>query len=82
MRIIDSYMPNYYMPDAYLPSPTWAKPIYGNAPIGWIAANKFGFTNIDGDILMRLYDRTFNHPTSRNAIDASLCDEVCDKKIE
>ncbi len=82
MRIIDSYMPNYYMPDAYLPSPAWAKPIYGNAPIGWIAANKFGFTNIDGDILMRLYDRTFNHPTSRKRIDTALCDEVCDKQIE
>ena len=82
MRIIDSYMPNFYMPDAYIESPSWAKPIYGNAPIGWIAANKFGFTNLDGDIMLRLYDKTFNAPQSRKRIPTEMCQDMCDKQIQ
>lgn len=82
MRIMDSYMPNFYMPDAYLSSPSWARPLYGNAPIGWIAANKFGFTNIDGDILMRLYNMTFNSPESHRRIPDDVCREMCDKQLQ
>lgn len=82
LHIIDSYLGLKTMPWVTVTPPNWSSPIYNNQPFWWIAANKFGFTNIDGDNLIQLYNKTFNHPQSESYIPAELCNDICNRPIE
>ncbi len=82
MHIIDSYLWYKTMPRVTINPPSRSAPIYNNEPYGWIAANKFGFTNIDGHHIIDLYDKTFNHPDSKTYLPPELCRDMCDRPID
>ena len=82
IHMIDSYLGFRTMPRVSVRPPEWSDPIYGWAPFGWIAANKFGFTNIDGDYMIKLYDKTFNSPESDAHIPAEVCKDICHRPID
>lgn len=82
IHIIDSYLGFRTMPWVKIQPPKRSDPIYGGVPFGWIAANKFGFTNIDGDHLIQLYNKTFNNPESETHIPASICKDICHRPID
>jgi hypothetical protein len=70
------------MPWVSISPPERSRPIYQDQPFGWIAANKFGFTNIDGDNLIQLYDKTFNSKQSSTYIPPELCKDMCNRPID
>ena len=82
LHIIDSYLGYKTMPWVSITAPERSRPIYQDQPFGWIAANKFGFTNIDGDHLIQLYDKTFNSSQSSTYIPPELCKDMCDRAID
>ncbi len=57
MQIIDSYLPDYVAPNTRLPAPKWFTKAFGEPQIGFIAGNKFGFTDMDGKNLKLLFER-------------------------
>lgn len=82
LHIVDSYLWYKTMPRVAIDPPARSAPIYDNEPYGWIAANKFGFTNIDGYHIIDLYDKTFNHPDSKTYLPPELCRDMCDRPID
>ncbi len=62
LEIIDSYYPDYFAPNARIPLKDWEKNLFPLAKkgIGFIAGNKFGFTDLDGENLKKLYEMSFN----------------------
>lgn len=60
MQFIDSYVPGIVRPDVTLESPEWSKTFLWEDPtITFLASNKFGFTDLDGKNIKKLYDRTY-----------------------
>jgi hypothetical protein len=82
LHIIDSYLWYKTMPWVTLTPPERSFPIYKNQPFWWIAANKFWFTNIDGDNLIQLYNKTFNSKQSNTYIPPELCNDMCNRPID
>lgn len=82
LHMIDSYLWYKTMPWVTITPPNRSRPIYQNQPFGWIAANKFWFTNIDWDHLIQLYNKTFNNPQSHKYIPSELCNDMCDRDID
>lgn len=62
MQLIDSYVPGTINPNVTLQAPEWAKNSFlsGDSTITFLASNKFGFTDMDGANIKKLYDRTYN----------------------
>ena len=82
IHMIDSYLGYKTMPRISVHPPTRSDPIYGWTPFGWIASNKFWFTNIDGDYMIQLYNKTFNSPESDTHIPAQICQDICHRPID
>ncbi|MDR2189635.1 MAG: DUF4012 domain-containing protein [Candidatus Peribacteria bacterium] len=59
MQIVDSYLPDYIAPNTRLSLPQWFADTFGEKDMGFIAGNKFGFTDKDGKNLKMLYERMF-----------------------
>lgn len=81
-HMIDSYLGYKTMPRVSVTPPIRSAPLYNNQPFWRIAANKFWFTNIDGDILIQLYNKTFNDRQSDTYIPPELCKDMCHRPIE
>lgn len=62
MQLIDSYAPGTINPNVTLQAPEWAKNSFlsGDDTITFLASNKFGFTDMDGANIKKLYDKTYN----------------------
>ncbi len=60
LEIIDSYYPDFIAYKTRIIAPTWTAPFLPDRKIGFIAGNKFGFTDIDGKNLKDLYELMFN----------------------
>ncbi len=58
--IVDTYFPNHIAPYSFLKAPIRSIPYLGTTNIGFVAANKFWFTNIDGQNIKTLYEKIFN----------------------
>lgn len=82
LHIIDSYLGYKTMPWVTINPPIRSAPIYNNQPFGRIASNKFWFTNIDGDNLIQLYNKTFNDKESETYIPAEICNDMCHRPID
>lgn len=82
IHMIDSYLGYNSMPWISIRPPQWSDPIYGWVPFGWIASNKFGFTNIDGDYMIQLYNKTFNSPESKEYVPNEVCKDICHRPID
>lgn len=80
-KILDSYFPQKYMPNAAIRLPDRSHDLYPSDQTNWIAANKFGFHDMDGKTLIALYDETFNQPLSSKNIPPEFCRDFCDKQI-
>ena len=70
------------MPWVKISPPERSRPIYQDQPFGWIASNKFWFTNIDGDNLIQLYNKTFNTSQSTTYIPPEICSDMCNRPID
>lgn len=82
IHMIDSYLGYKTMPRITITPPSRSDPIYQGVPFGWIASNKFGFTNIDGDYMIQLYNKTFNNPESDAHIPPEVCKDICHRPID
>jgi hypothetical protein len=60
MEIVDSYYPDFIAYKTRILAPEWTSPFLPDRKIGFIAGNKFGFTDIDGKNLKDLYELMFN----------------------
>ncbi len=59
-KVMDSYYPNFLKPDIYLKWPEWTKSFLDDNSIYFVSANKFGFTDIDGGNIKKLYESIFD----------------------
>ena len=62
MEIIDSYLPNFKAPDARVYGPEWMSKFLPDNSIQFIAANKLGFTDMDGQHIRDLYQKIYLTP--------------------
>lgn len=60
LKIVDAYYPDFIAYRTRLTAPDWSRPFLPERKIGFIAANKFGFTDIDGRNIKDLYELMFN----------------------
>lgn len=60
MEIVDSYYPDFIAYKTRIIAPEWTAPFLPDRKIGFIAGNKFGFSDIDGKNLKDLYELMFN----------------------
>lgn len=76
LEIIDAYFPNFIANRTFIPAPSWTNSIRDDDRIGFIAWNKFGFTDIDGNNLKVLYEKIFNEDYDPNKLAATFRPEV------
>ena len=69
------------MPKAAVRLPGRSHTLYPTDQTSRIAANKFGFQDVDGKTLIALYDETFNQRVSSKNIPPDICRDRCDKQI-
>ncbi len=81
-HIIDSYLPQKYMSNIAIRLPEWSRKFYPLWTSSRIAANKFGFHDVDGKTLIALYNETFNQILSTKNIPQNLCRDLCNKQIQ
>lgn len=60
LQVVDSYLPDYISPNTRLELPNRMVETYGTKNFGFIAGNKFGFTDKDGKNLKTLYEKIFH----------------------
>ncbi len=60
LKIVDAYYPDFIAYKTWLTAPDWSKPFLPERKIWFIAANKFGFTDLDGKNIKDLYELMFN----------------------
>lgn len=60
LEIVDSYYPDFIAYRTRIMAPAWTAPFLPDRKIGFIAGNKFGFSDIDGKNLKDLYELMFN----------------------
>lgn len=60
LEIIDSYYPDFIAYRTRIMAPEWTAPFLPDRKIGFIAGNKFWFSDIDGKNLKDLYELMFN----------------------
>lgn len=60
LEIVDAYYPDYIANKTRLTAPERTSSFLPDRKIGFIAWNKFGFSDIDGSNLKRLYEKMFN----------------------
>ena len=58
-RVYDSYYPQYINPKFYITAPDRSQHFLLNNQIQFVSANKFGFTDVDGAHIARLYEAIF-----------------------
>jgi hypothetical protein len=59
LQIVDAYLPDYIAPTTRIPLPQRFNEVFGEKELGFIAGNKFGFTDQDGKNLKTLYEKMF-----------------------
>jgi hypothetical protein len=62
-------------------SPDWTASFLPDRKIGYIAGNKFGFTNIDGKNLKDLYEKMFNETYDMKKVQQTMQPELYDKLL-
>lgn len=64
MQIVDSYLPDYIAPNARIALPQWTRSFLGESNAGFVAGNKYGFTDLDGKNIKTLYEKAFHNDYS------------------
>jgi hypothetical protein len=78
---MDSYYPDFVAYRTRIMAPDWTKAFLPDRKIGYIAGNKFGFTNIDGKNLKDLYEKMFNETYDQKKIDQTMQPDLWDKVL-
>lgn len=60
LQIIDSYLPDLLAPNTRVSLPAWTQGFLSEKTAGFIAWNKFWFTDLDGKNLKTLYEKIFH----------------------
>jgi len=85
VEVIDSYYPNRIAPDIQLQAPERSYDFIPDKLIWFVAANKFGFTNIDWRNIKNLYNHIFNHSETyerkQDVIDPWVFERTFNKKV-
>lgn len=68
LEVIDAYYPNFVAPKSFVYAPAWANGFLDDRQIGFIAANKFGFTDMDGKNIKLLYEQIFGRDYDINKV--------------
>ncbi|MCK9467291.1 MAG: DUF4012 domain-containing protein [Candidatus Absconditabacterales bacterium] len=86
LEIVDSYYPDYIAYQTRLIAPERTSSFLPDRKIGFIAGNKFGFSDIDGSNLKRLYEKMFNETYSMSKVqqtmEAGLYEKLLHKYIK
>lgn len=77
LEIIDAYFPDYIGPNSRVDAPKRAYPI-SSKTIGFIAGNKFGFTDMDGANLKTLFEKIFNEEYDEQRLNKLLSEKARD----
>jgi hypothetical protein len=60
-KVTDIYVPGILRPDITLQAPAWTQTFLSDdKTITFLASNKFGFTDMDGKNIKKLYDMTYS----------------------
>ena len=60
LEVIDSYLADYIAPKSKIPLPTRYSNTFWEKQVGFVAGNKFWFTDVDWKNLKTLYEKAFN----------------------
>lgn len=60
LQIVDSYFPDFIGRNASIVPPAWSQAFLPEKRVAFVAANWFGFTDIDGKNIKTLYEKIFN----------------------
>lgn len=60
LQIVDSYFPDFIGRNASVTPPAWSQVFLPEKRVAFVAANWFGFTDIDGKNIKTLYEKIFN----------------------
>lgn len=72
LEIIDSYYPDFIAYKTRITAPIWTAPFLPDRKIGFIAGNKFWFSDIDGKNLKDLYELMFNETYEMRKVEQTM----------
>gem|GEM_PF-197110 len=72
LEIVDAYYPNYIAYRTFLQAPDWSLAFLPEKKIGFIASNKFGFTDMDGKNIKHLYEKMMNEDYDMRKVEEKL----------
>lgn len=81
MEIVDSYYPDFIAYKTRIIAPAWTAPFLPDRKIGFIAGNKFGFTDIDGKNLKDLYELMFNKTYEMRKVQQTMEPDLYNKLL-
>lgn len=81
LEIIDSYYPDFIAYKTRITAPAWTTPFLPDRKIGFIAGNKFGFSDIDGKNLKDLYELMFNKTYEMQKVEQTMQPDLYKKVL-
>jgi len=81
LEIVDSYYPDFIAHDTRILAPARTKSFLPDRNIGYIAGNKFWFTDIDGKNLKDLYEKMFNETYDIKKVQQTMQPELYNKLL-
>lgn len=76
LQIVDSYFPDFIGNNTSITPPSRSQTFLPERRIAFVAANWFGFTDIDGKNIKTLYEKIFNESYNQNKVDEVMDPEV------
>ncbi len=81
LEIVDSYYPDFIAYKTRIIAPARTAPFLPDRKIGFIAGNKFGFTDIDGKNLKDLYELMFNKTYEMRKVQQTMQPDLYNKLL-
>lgn len=81
LEIVDSYYPDFIAHNTRILAPARTKSFLPDRNIGYIAGNKFWFTDIDGKNLKDLYEKMFNETYDMKKVKQTMQPELYNKLL-
>lgn len=81
LEIVDSYYPDFIAYKTRIIAPAWTSPFLPDRKIGFIAGNKFWFSDIDGKNLKDLYELMFNETYEMWKVEKTMQPDLYNKLL-
>lgn len=81
LEIVDAYYPDFIAYRTRIEAPEWTSSFLPDRKIGFIAGNKFGFTDIDAKNLKQLYEKMFNETYEMRKVKQTMAPELYEKLL-